>query len=93
MASLYVSFYGGVDYGVASRPSGSEVVTTSGTSAKTSGNDGGVVASVFSDAAHYVNVGPSASVTAAAGTSAYVPANTLVWLKLTQGDEIAAITV
>lgn len=93
MADLYVSYYSGVQYGVGKGPAGTDVVSTSGTSEKSTDNDGSPVVSVFSDAAHYVNTGPSASVTATIGTGVYLPANTLLWLALNPGDEVAAITV
>lgn len=92
MATLYVSYLAGSQYGVAKSPSGTTTITTSGTTAKSSANTGSAIAVVFSDAAHYVNVGPSASVTASATNGLYVPANTEREFALNSGDEIAAIT-
>jgi hypothetical protein len=93
MATLYVSWLGGVEKYVAKDPLGCTTVTTSGTSAKTSTNPGAAIAVVFSDAAHYVNTGPSASVTATATNGIYVPANVERHIAMNFGDEIAAITV
>lgn len=93
MATLYVSYFSGVQSGVGKGPAGTDVVTTSGTSAKSADNDGAVVVSVFSDSAHYVTTGPSATVTATAANGAYLPANTMLWLSINSGDEVAAITV
>lgn len=92
MATLYVSYLAGSQYGVAKGPSGTTTITTSGTTAKSSANPGSAIAVVFSDAAHYVNVGPSASVTASAANGTYVPANIEREFALKADDEIAAIT-
>ena len=93
MATLYVSYVGGVQYGVAKSPMGTDTIATSGTSAKSDANTGASVAVVFSDAAHYVAVGPAASVVASAANGIYVPANVQRELALNPGDEVAAITV
>lgn len=93
MATLYVSYLGGVEYSVAKNPMGTTTITTSGTSAKSSANKGASIAIVHSDAAHYVAIGPSASVTASAANGTYVPANTEREFALKFGDEVAAITV
>ena len=92
MASLIISYYGSVQNSCASTPLFTETVTTSGTSAQGTANaKGGVVASLYSTAAHYFTVGSNP--TAAATNSAYLPASTLLWLDLnTLGDKIAAIT-
>lgn len=95
MATLYVSYIGGVSNGVANNPLGCVTVTTSTTSAKTTGNAnrGAALVSVFSDTAHYVTAGPSASVVATAANSIYVPANVERHLAIDVGEEIAAITL
>ena len=95
MATLYVSYIGGVQNMVAKDPIGATTVTTSGTTAKTgaAAPAGTAIAVVFSDAAHYVNTGPQASVTAAAATSMYVPANVERHIAINPGDGVAAITV
>ena len=92
MASLIISYYGGVQNGCAASPLFTETVTTSGTSAQgTAIAKGGVVASLYSTAAHYFAVG--ANPTAAATNSGYLPASTVMWIDLdTLGDKIAAIT-
>lgn len=93
MASLLISYYGSVENNCPGDPIGAETVTTSGTSAQGAVNtDGAVVASLWSDAAHYVTVGDDP--TAAATNSFYLPASTLVWLDLRANlsDKIAAIT-
>lgn len=92
MATLYVSYYGAVENGCASDPLASETVTTSGVSAQSGANNKyGVVASLFSTAAHYFTVG--ANPTAASTNSCYLPANTLLWVALDGNQKIAAITV
>lgn len=95
MANLYVSLVGGVQYSVAKNPAGTATLTTSGTSTKTTlnANKQASVAVVYGDAAHYVTTGPSATVTASAANSIYVPANTARELALGPGEEVAAITV
>lgn len=95
MATMYVSYLGGVQHGVAKEPIGSTTITTSGTSAKTGSAppSGTAIAVVVSDAAHYVNVGTFASVTAAASTGMYVPANVERHLSINPGEGVAAITV
>jgi len=95
MATLYVSYLSGVQFGVAKDPLAAVTVTTSGSTAKTAvaAPDGAAIAVVFSDAAHYVNTGPQASVTAAASNSMYVPANTERHIAINPGDGVAAITV
>ena len=95
MATLYVSYIGGVQYSVAKEPISCVTVTTSGTTAKTAAAapDNAAIAVVVSDAAHYVNTGPQASVTAAASNGMYVPANVERHFAINPGDGIAAITV
>jgi hypothetical protein len=97
MADLYISYFAGVAHGCASTPTGSEVVTTSGTSAASGTNaNGAAVAMVFSDAAHYVTVGFAVGENdpeAAAGTSVFLPAGVAMWLALPINAQIAAITV
>lgn len=91
MASLYVSWIGDVTNGIGSSPMGSEVVTTSGTSAQSGANPAGEAVQLFSDAAHYVAVGDNP--TATAGNGIYVPANQAFYLAIGNGKKIAAITV
>lgn len=92
MATLYVSYYGTVESGCGSNPVASETVTTSGTSAQSGANaNWGVVAMLYSSAAHYFTVG--ANPTAAAGNSCYLPANTALWVAIGPEEKIAAITV
>jgi hypothetical protein len=95
MATLYVSYIGGVQDMVAKDPISTVTVTTSGSTAKTAAAapDEAKIAVIFSDAAHYVNTGAQASVTAAASNGIYVPANTERHLRINPGDGIAAITV
>jgi hypothetical protein len=94
MATLYVSWVGGVQFGVAKEPIAAVTVTTSGTTAKSSvAPAGAAIAVIVSDAAHYVNTGPEASVTAAATNSMYVPANAERHIAINPGDAVAAITV
>lgn len=93
MASLIISYYGGVSNQCASSPILSETVTTSGTSAQSAANTAGAaVASLFSDAAHYFTIGDNP--TAAAANSVYLPASTLVWVDLKDAvtAKFAAIT-
>jgi hypothetical protein len=94
MATLFISFIGGVENGVASKVLGSATVTTSGTSAKTAtaAPTGASIAIVVSDAAHYVAFGPQATVTAAAANGIYVPANIERHVAINAGNGIAAIT-
>lgn len=92
MASLYISYFGGVADECARSPLGSEVVTTSATSAQSTANpEGGIVAMLFSDTAHYIAEG--ANPTAAAGSGVYLPASTALWLSVKGGYKLAAITV
>jgi uncharacterized RmlC-like cupin family protein len=95
MATLYVSYLGGVQNMVGKEPCGSTTVTTSGATAKTSAAAPAeaAIAVVISDAAHYVNVGPQASVEASAANGMYVPANVERHLAINAGDGVAAITV
>lgn len=95
MATMYVSYLGGVQYGVAKEPLSAVTITTSGTTAKTAAAApaGAAIAVVISDAAHYVNTGPQASVTAAASNGMYVPANVERHIAINAGDGVAAITV
>ena len=95
MATLYVSYLGGVDYSVAKNPLGSATITTSGTTARAAGNAtrSAAIAVVTSDAAHYVSVGPADSVTASAATGLYVGANQQREIALGLGEDVAAITV
>lgn len=93
MANMYVSYLGGVAYGVAKEPIGSEIVVTSGTTAKTAAAaPGAIIAVIFSDTAHYVNTGAFSTVTASAATGIYVPANVERHIALNFGDGVAAIT-
>ena len=95
MATLYVSYIGGVEIMVAKEPCGAVTVTTSGTTAKTAAAAPAeaTIAVIFSDAAHYVNTGPQDSVTASAANGMLVPANVERELKINAGDGVAAITV
>lgn len=95
MATMYVSYLGGVQHFVGKEPISATTITTSGSTAKTSAAapDGASIAVVFSDAAHYVNTGPQASVTAAASNGMYVPANVERHIAINPGDGVAAITV
>jgi len=95
MATLYVSYLGGVQYDVAKDPISATTITTSGTTAKTgaAAPASAAIAVVVSDAAHYVNTGPQATVTAAASSGVYVPANIERHIAINPGDGIAAITV
>lgn len=81
MATLYISYYGSVENHVSGDPLFVDVVTTSITSAQGTANTAGaVVASLFSDTAHYYATGDNP--TAAVTNGAYLPANNLVWLDL-----------
>jgi hypothetical protein len=95
MATFYVSYLGGAQFGVAKEPISTVTITTSGSTAKTAAAapaDAAIV-TVFSDAAHYVNVGPQTSVTAAASNGMYVPAGCAREIAINPGDGVAAITV
>jgi hypothetical protein len=94
MATAYVSYLGGVAYSVAKEPIAAVTITTSGTTAKTAdaAPSNATIAVFFSDAAHYVNTGPQADVTAAAMNGIYVPANIERHLVINPGDGVAAIT-
>lgn len=95
MATLRVSYLGGVQYGVAKEPLAYETIDTSGTTAKTAAAApaGATIAVVFSDAAHIVNTGPFANVTAATTNGMFVPANSERHIAINPGDGVAAITV
>ncbi len=99
MATAYVSFGkmattdGNQQGPILSRnPASTEAITTSATSVTTVSealDDG--VAVIFSDAAHYVVVGPAP--TAAATTGWYSPASQSLDVKVKAGDRVALITV
>ena len=95
MPTMYVSYLGGVDKMVGKEPISCVTITTSGTTAKTAtaAPSNACIAVVVSDAAHYVNTGPQASVEAAASNGIYVPANIERHLAINPGDGVAAITV
>lgn len=94
MATLYVSWYGTIDDGIAETPISTSVVTTSAVSAKTSAAPANAkFCIVEGDAAHYVAVGAQASVTAAASSGVYVGANSPRPIGIKAGDGVAAITV
>lgn len=95
MATMYVSYLGGVQYGVAREPLATVTITTSGTTAKTAAAApaGAAIAVVFSDAPHYVNTGPQAGVEAADTSGMFVPANVERHIAINPGDGVAAITV
>ena len=94
MATLQVSYIGGVENHVARTILGGTTITTSGTSAKTAvaAPLGTEIAIVVSDAAHRVVSAPQASVTATATNGLYVPANVEREFAINAGDGIAAIT-
>jgi hypothetical protein len=97
MATLYVSYFGSVDKLVAGDPIKTETVTTSTESAATGEiPDGAVIASLFSDTAHYVTIGTDTP-TAAITNSFYLPANQMRELRTFNGHgaarKIAAITL
>lgn len=95
MATMYVSYLGGAHLGVAREPISTVTITTSGSTAKTEAaapSDVAIVV-IFSDAAHYVNVGPHDTVTAAASSGMYVPAGCTREIAINPGDGVAAITV
>lgn len=95
MATMYVSYLGGVQFGVAKDPVSATTITTSGTTAKTgaAAPADAMIAVVVSDTAHYVNTGPQATVEAAASNGMYVPANVERHIAINPGDGVAAITV
>jgi len=88
MANLNVSYVSGVQYGVAKGISGGEVIVTSGSNAAGTGNTGAPIVALFSDAAHYVNLGAAAT----AANGFYVPANQIVYLGIDIGEQVNAIT-
>ena len=74
MATLYINYFGGAQFGVASGIGGNTTITTSGTSAASSAIPGGTqIVGVSSDVAHYVTVG-TGTPTAIAGAGFYLPA-------------------
>lgn len=95
MPTMYVSYLGGVQNLVGKEPISATTITTSGTTAKTAAAAPAeaAIAVIVSDTAHYVNVGPQASVTAAASNGMYVPANVERHLAINPGDGVAAITI
>jgi hypothetical protein len=94
MATLYVSWYGVIDDGIAETPISTSVLDTSAVSAKTSTAPANAkFCIVTSDTAHYVAVGPQATVTASVSTGAYLPANGERPIGISSGDAVAAVTV
>lgn len=97
MPSLIISYFASVDKGAAGIPLGSETVETSDTSAASAAIPSGAsVASVWSDAAHYVAFGDGTPV-AAEANGFYLPAGERVLLRTFvasgQTKKIAAIAV
>ena len=95
MPTVFVSYVAGVQNMIAKEPCGAVTITTSATSAKTASAAPAeaAIAVIVSDAAHYVNTGPQATVTASAANGMYVPANAERHLVINAGDGVAAITV
>lgn len=95
MATMYVSYLGGAQFGVTKAPLGTVTITTSGVTAKTAAAApaGAAIAVIRSDVAHYVATGAHDTVTAAAANGLYVAANETRELVLNPGDGVAAITV
>lgn len=92
MATLFISYFGTVDKGVAGDPVASETVTTSTTSAQSAAVPKfALVAKIVSDTAHYIAQG--ANPTATATNGAYLSANDPLWLRCTNGYKFAAITL
>jgi hypothetical protein len=92
MATLIISRYAAVENNMGSGPCGSQSLTTSGTSAQSSGNTNGAAAvMLYSTAAHWFVT--AADPTATATNGAYLPASTPIWVKVGMGEKIAAITV
>lgn len=70
----------------------SETVTTSGTSAQTTGTSDGVgVATIFCASALYALAGSNPTVTATNGR--YIPANLPIDIRVEDGDKVALIDV
>ena len=95
MPTVFCSFYGGSHMGVRYDPIAPASITTSGTTAKTASGapDGAQIVGVEGDAAHYVNIGPHATVVASSTQGVYVPANTERLFTIPPGYGVAAITV
>lgn len=92
MATLYISRYAGVSHNCGQDPMGTQALTTSGTSAQSTANTNGAsVAMLFSDVAHYVTEGSDPTATTA--NSVLVPGGVPIWLRLTMGHKLAALTV
>ena len=94
MPTVFCSFYGGSHMGVAHDPISSQAITTSGTTAKTAtaAPDGAQIVGLVGDAAHYVNIGPQATVTVTAATGVYVPSGAERLITIPPGYGVAAIT-
>jgi len=95
MATLYVSYLGGVEKQVAYDIVGSETITTSGTSAQSAAiPQHAGIAVFYSDTAHYVLTGTNPTATATTGL--YIPANFAREISIKNGKgntlKIAAIT-
>lgn len=97
MATLYVSYYGSVDKGVAGDPIKSEAITTSAASAASGAiPDGALIACVSSDASHYVTIG-TGTPTASAANGGVQFANNPLWLRVQTASratlKLAVVTV
>jgi hypothetical protein len=94
MPTVFCSFYGGSHLGVATDPISTQSITTSGVTARTASAApaGAQIVGIFGDAAHYVNIGPQASVVASATDGVYVGANTKEYITIPTGYGVAAIT-
>jgi hypothetical protein len=97
MPTLRVSYYGSVADGVAANPLSTEVITTSGISAKTANGAplAARIAIISGDANHWVTIGHQSSVDATGGPAVcvFVPANTERPIRLlARGRGVAAIT-
>lgn len=95
MPTVYCSFYGGSHLGARYDPISPAVITTSIVTAKTASGapDGAQIVGIEGDAAHYVNIGPQATVEASTTQGVYVPANTERLFAIPPGYGVAAITV
>ncbi|MEM8616613.1 MAG: hypothetical protein AAGF20_06725 [Pseudomonadota bacterium] len=92
MATMNVSWLGGVDREVGVTPKGGDDVTTNAPGGATVRveNPGGLIAQMFSDAPHYVAVGDNTT-NVASDNRVYVPASQTYWLRVDNGQFLCAI--
>lgn len=92
MATLNVSWLGGVDREVGVTPKGGDDINTNAAGGATvrAENPGGLIAQLFSDAPHYVAVGDNTT-NVVTTNRVYVPASQTYWLRVDANQFLCAV--